>query len=489
MTDPAKERAGAELESLEAQVGRGLTWSFINTVIGRLGSFLTGIVIARIVAPEDFGVYAVALVALNLLLSMNELGVSAAIVRHRGPVDEIAPTVSTIAIGTSVLLFVIAWFAAEPFAAAMGVPEAGGIVRLMSVAVIIDGVASVPVALLTRSFMQGKRMKIDLIAFAISTPVTIGLAVLGQGAWSLAWGAIVGNLVTGSLSVLWAPKRYAPGWNSAVAGGLIRFGLPLAGASLLLLALLNVDFVVVGRVLGTAQLGFYLLAFNLSTWPMGLVSNVVRRITTAAYARFDQRGDGATGFRQSVFIVVSVGAFVCVLLASYAQEIVTFLYGARWAAAALAIPALVVLSLGRMLVELTYDYLVALGRTIGNTWLHGIWLVVLVPVLALGAELFGIQGVAWGHALVVLLVVVPGLGVLLHKAGSPIGPLVADLGLPALGSAAVALSAWGVQAILPSGFVTLAVGGVVGFILFAAIVGPRFVGTYRRFTIAESTPA
>ncbi|HEV7565895.1 MAG TPA: oligosaccharide flippase family protein [Microbacteriaceae bacterium] len=489
MSKPGEDRASIEPETLEAQVGRGLTWSFINTVIGRLGSFLTGIVIARIVVPEDFGVYAVALVALSLLLSMNELGVSAAIVRHKGPVNEIAPTVSTIAIGSSLVLFAIAWFAAEPFTEAMGVPAATGIVRLMSAAVIIDGIASVPVALLTRSFMQSKRMKIDLIAFAISTPVTIILAVLGQGAWSLAWGAIVGNVVTGVFSLLWAPARFLPGWNKQAVGELLRFGLPLAGASLLLLALLNADFVVVGRTLGTVQLGFYLLAFNLSTWPMSLVSNVVRRITTAAYARLDQRGDGANGFRQSVFIVVSVGALVCVLLAAYAGEIVTFLYGVRWEEAALAVPALVVLSLGRMLVELTYDYLVALGRTIGNAWLHGGWLVVLVPALIVGATLFGIQGVAWAHAVVVLVVVVPGLAVLLHKAGSQIGPLVGDLVLPALGSLAVLLSAWLVQALLPTGFLTLAVGGVVGVALFALIVGPKFVRTYRRFTIAQTAPA
>jgi PST family polysaccharide transporter len=478
MSKPGEDRASIEPETLEAQVGRGLTWSFINTVIGRLGSFLTGIVIARIVVPEDFGVYAVALVALSLLLSMNELGVSAAIVRHKGPVNEIAPTVSTIAIGTSLVLFAIAWFAAEPFTEAMGVPAATGIVRLMSAAVIIDGIASVPVALLTRSFMQSKRMKIDLIAFAIGTPVTIILAVLGHGAWSLAWGAIVGNIVTGVFSLLWAPARFLPGWNKHAVGELLRFGLPLAGASLLLLALLNADFVVVGRTLGTVQLGFYLL-----------VSNVVRRITTAAYARLDQRGDGANGFRQSVFIVVSVGALVCVLLAAYAGEIVTFLYGVRWEEAALAVPALVVLSLGRMLVELTYDYLVALGRTIGNAWLHGGWLVVLVPALIVGATLFGIQGVAWAHAVVVLVVVVPGLAVLLRKAGSQIGPLVGDLVLPALGSLAVLLSAWLVQALLPTGFLTLAVGGVVGVALFALIVGPKFVSTYRRFTIAQTAPA
>lgn len=467
------------IRTLEQQVGKGLSWSLVNTLAGRLGSFLAGIVIARIVAPEDFGVYAVALVVLNLLLSMNELGVSVALVRHPGSVAAIAPTVTTLAIATSAALFIASWFAAEPFAAAMGVPEATGIVRLMSVAVLIDGVASVPVALLTRAFMQAKRMQIDVIAFVVSTPVTILLAVSGQGAWSLAWGAIVGNLVTGVLSLAWAPARYRPGFDRAIAGRMLRFGLPLAGASLLLLALVNVDFVVVGRILGTAELGLYLLAFNLSTWPMTLVTAAVRRVTTAMFARLHERGDGRQGFREALYLVLALGALLSALLAAYADGIVTFLYGDRWAAAALAVPALVVLSLGRMLVELSYDYLVAVGRTVGNAWLHAAWLVAVVPALVLGATWFGIQGVAWAHALVVLVLVVPGIGILLHRAGTGVRYLAADLLLPILGAAGVLLSAWLVKSLLPPGFLLLAVGGLTGFAIYALITGRKFIRTVR----------
>ncbi|TFB91723.1 oligosaccharide flippase family protein [Cryobacterium sp. HLT2-28] len=480
MEDPADDRPGETAGFLERKVRNGLRWSLVNTLVGRLGSFLTGIVIARIVAPEDFGIYAVALVALNLLLSMNELGVSVALVRHPGSVAALAPTVTTVAIGMSAVLFAASWFAAAPFSDAMGVPEATGVVRLMSAAVLIDGLAAVPVALLTRAFMQGRRTQIDLIAFAVGTPATILLAMAGYGAWSLAWGVVIGNLVTAVLSLVYAPTRYAPGFDRKAALGLLKFGLPLAGASLLLLALLNVDFVVVGRILGKADLGLYLLAFNLSTWPMTLVSTAARRVTTAMFAQLSERGDGREGFRDSLFLVMSLGMLLGTLLAAYASGIVTFLYGDRWAAAALAVPALAMLSIGRMLVELTYDYLVAVGRTMGNAWLHALWLVALVPTLVVGATMFGIRGVSWGHAAIVALVVVPGVGILLHRAGIPVWRLLADFVLPAAGSAGVLLSAWFITSVIPSGFLMLAVGGLAGLAVYALIVGPRFVRILRR---------
>ena len=64
------------------------------------------------------------------------------------------------------------------------------------------------------------------------------------------------------------PGRFWPGWKKAEARRLLAFGLPLAGANLLAFLVLNVDYIVVGRVLGAEALGLYMLAFNISGWPM-----------------------------------------------------------------------------------------------------------------------------------------------------------------------------------------------------------------------------
>ena len=84
---------------------------------------------------------------------------------------------------------------------------------------------------------------------------------------SLAYGSLAGNVTATALVLVLAPARPLPGWRRDDAVALLRVGLPLAGTSLVLLATLNVDYVVVGRQLGTTALGLYLLAFNLSSWP------------------------------------------------------------------------------------------------------------------------------------------------------------------------------------------------------------------------------
>ena len=113
----------------DRKVSKALGISFLNTAIGRLGTVLTGILLAHILVPADFGAFAVALVALAALLSINELGVSLALVRWPGNPRDIAPTVTTISMTSSAVLFVLCWFGAPELALQLGSPGATGVGR------------------------------------------------------------------------------------------------------------------------------------------------------------------------------------------------------------------------------------------------------------------------------------------------------------------------------------------------------------------------
>ena len=286
MTEIASPATDATSGVLRSALG----WSFLNNVLGRLGSALVGILLARILAPADYGVYAVCIVVLAALLSLNELGVSLAVVRWPGDVQRIAPTVMTLALTSSSVLYVVCFALAPTVANALHAPQATNVLRLLASAVLIDAVTAVPVGLMTRDFLQRRRLVIDSVALVTVSSVSIALAVQGHGPWSLAWGNLMGNLVSAVLITAWAPLRIRPGFDRAVARDLLSFGLPLAGASVLAFAMLNIDYVVVGAVLGPVALGFYLLAFNLSSWPVNLVSAPVRRVAVPAFARLRDTG-------------------------------------------------------------------------------------------------------------------------------------------------------------------------------------------------------
>ena len=271
-------------DDLGRMVARGLRWSLVSNLTARVGTVLMGVVLARLLAPSEYGVYTVAFVALIILSNINDLGIETALIRHPGRVDDVGRTAVTVMGGSSVVLFVAAFLGA-PFADAFNAPDATGVIRLLTVCVLINGAFAMQSALLTREFQQGRRAIADLTGLFVSIGVTVALAAKGYGPWSLAWGRVVGNFVNGLLHFVLARARYRPGYDREIARSLLCVGMPIAGASLFAEAVNDVDYVIVSRVLGATSLGLYLMAYNLSSWPVTTLSMSVTRVSVPGFAR------------------------------------------------------------------------------------------------------------------------------------------------------------------------------------------------------------
>ncbi|MEC4574202.1 oligosaccharide flippase family protein [Streptomyces virginiae] len=423
--------------SLGRKVGSAAKWSLINTVVMRLGNFATGIVLARyFLGPEAWGVYGIAQTVLLVLLSANELGVSLAIVRWEGDPRRFAPTVLTLSAASSCLLYAVLFATAPAVADVLGSPEASGVLRVMCLCVVLDGLSQVPAGFLTREFAQGRRMAVDALNFALSTAVTLLLAVQGWGAMSFAWGSVVGNVAALIGCCLAAPGTLKFGWDREQARALLKFGLPLAGASMLALGVVNVDTMVVGSTLDPLALGFYVLAFNISGWPVRIISEAARRVSFAGFSRLADTPQAlAAGFARALGVVTAATVPLCVLLAALAAPVIGLVYGERWLPAAGALPWLMALGLVRIGCELAYDCLVAIGRRSSLIAVQGLWLLVLIPALVIGARGGGIVGVAQGHVVVACAVVVPVFLLALHRGGIRLGTLVRACAWPLLGGA------------------------------------------------------
>ncbi|MEU6297494.1 oligosaccharide flippase family protein [Streptomyces erythrochromogenes] len=475
MTDTGTStRTAPAAPSLGRKVGSAAKWSLINTVVMRLGNFATGIVLARyFLGPEAWGVYGIAQTVLLVLLSANELGVSLAIVRWEGDPRRFAPTVLTLSAASSCLLYAVLFATAPAVADVLGSPEASGVLRVMCLCVVLDGLSQVPAGFLTREFAQGRRMAVDGLNFVLSTAVTLLLAVQGWGAMSFAWGSVVGNVAALIGCCLAAPGTLKFGWDREQARALLKFGLPLAGASMLALGVVNVDTMVVGSTLDPLALGFYVLAFNISGWPVRIISEAARRVSFAGFSRLADTPQAlAAGFARALGVVTAATVPLCVLLAALAAPVIGLVYGERWLPAAGALPWLMALGLVRIGCELAYDCLVAIGRRSSLIAVQGLWLVLLIPALVIGARGGGIVGVAQGHVVVAGVVVVPVFLFALHRGGIPLGTLVRACAWPLLGGAVMAAALLVLERYLGDSVPALLATAAAGTLAYAVCLLP-----------------
>jgi O-antigen/teichoic acid export membrane protein len=460
----------AELSAV-SRAPRALAVTFLNGIATRIGTLGIGIALARVIGPSEFGTYAVALLALTAALSFNELGVSLAIVRWPDDPRAIAPTVATISVAASLIIAGAGYLLAPAFASAMGEPGATGVVQIMALSVIISGIVASPAALMQREFLGEKRMIADQVNTWGGAISSLLLAIAGMGAMSLAVGRIIGSAGAMVMFLRFSPVPLRLGFDRDVARRLLHFGVPLAGASIVVFAISFADQIVVGRVLGSTALGFYLLAYNLSSWPVQMFSQPLRGVAPATFSRLQHEPERMRStFRSIVGLLGAVTFPVCLLLAGAADPLIRFVYGTDWAPAAPALVWLAILGAFRILFELAYDYLVVVGVSRSIFALQIATLAALIPALVFGAHAFGIAGVAGAQVLVASLVALPLYLVLFHRAGLEVANVLGRLWLPVLIAAGVGASALGLATALPSDVAAIVLAGLVALLALASLV-------------------
>jgi PST family polysaccharide transporter len=460
--------------SIGRAAGKGLRWSIAGALTTRLGGLLLGMVLARILTPTDFGLYAIGLTAMYFVMHVNDVGLIAATVQWRGKLEDMAPTATTMALLFSLVIYGVFWIAAPAYASLAGSPEAASVVRLLTTVMIVDGITAVRAGALMRNFQQHKITVANLFGLFANAAIAISLALWGAGAMSFAAGQVAGAVVTGCLVLRAAHMPWRFGFDRAIAKGLMRYGIPLALALGVESVLLNLDYVVVGRVLGATALGFYLLAFNVSGWAPGVLGTAIRWVSIPSFSRLSEKeGELSPAVQRSVTVLFTAILPIAILTAALAPALIGFLYGASWAPSAPVLRFLIVLGAVRMFSQLALDILAGAGAPRAALWLNLGWAVVLAPALLIGANLDGIRGAAIAHALVAILIAIPLAALALHRVGVHLAPVARTLVRPAV-AGIVAAAACLLLASLAgdSNLLKLVVGGGVALAAYVLIAVP-----------------
>ena len=427
--------------------------------------------LARLLGPHVFGAYAVALVALFAMQTFNELGMSLAIVRWETDPRDIIPTITTVSVAVSVVIYAGCFWIAPAYASAMGAPAATDVVRVLALAILIDGFCNTPAGLLQRRFQQGKATIATQVGSWTGMGVTVALAWSHHGAMSLAIGQVAGALVVAILLVAFAPESLRFGFDPARARALLRLR-PSAvriepdqpSRSSASTRSSSATCSARPHLRSTCSPSIFRAGHSICS------AAPVRNVAPAVFSRLqhDQPAMRST-FLSAARILTAVTLPICLLIGGSATPLIGFVYGARWLPAAQPLMWLAVVGGARILLQLAYDYLVVLGWTRLLLVIQLVWLIALIPCLIGATRAGGIYGAGLAEAAVALLVVLPCYLAALRKAGIGLMALGKSLLLPLTAAAAAGLAAMGAGMLAPSNLIALAVSGVITTALIGLI--------------------
>lgn len=468
-------------------VRKALAWSALNSVVLRIAGFASGVVVARLIAPKDFGVYAVALTISTILTAFADLGVSTDLIRN-GRIRERAGTATTVALGTSAVLALLMVTTAGPVAHVLGSDEAAPVVRMMALTLLLNAVAVVPTSMLQRDFRQAAVFGVEATGFVLNTTLTIILILSGMGAMALAVARVVGQSMIIPLQFLLARVRPRLSLDRDVARGLVHFGVPIAAANMLSWVVMNVDYMIVGGIAGAVTLGFYLLAFNISNWPMASLGQAIRSVSLPAFSRLTGR-QRADSLGAAVALAWGAAVLVGVGLANLAPALITVIYGPTWAPAAAALAGLAYFGATRVVIDLFASFLIAAGATRAVLLTQVAWLLGLVPAMFLGTTWFRLSGAGWAHVVAAVVVTLPTYLIFARATGASVGSLMRPLLVPlAAGVPSAAVIAFLASWLQPHPILAILVGGFAGTTVYVLATARWLLARYRTLRAAGRIP-
>jgi lipopolysaccharide exporter len=394
---------------LDEKAIRGVPWTMLSYAGTRAVSVVTTIVLARLLVPADFGLFALATLGTGFISIFSGLGLGSALVLRQDLDRRGQGTVLSLLLLAG-LLFAIVLAGLSPLAAELfREPRLEDVLLALAGILSISGLNWFYDSLLSRELEFRRRFAAQMIRTVAFSAVALVLAIAGEGVWALVGAHIAGHLANTVAQIGLAPYRVRPAWDRRHVGDILRTGsgFVLQDGSAFLQQ--NADYVIVGRVLGTAQLGFYSMAYRQSELPYAAVAEPVARVTFPAFARMRANGqDVMPEFLSALRMVALVSLPLGIMLSAAAAPFTHALFGPKWPP---MIGPLAVLGLWAVLRPLEATVASVLN-SIGHAGFVGrISIGLLVPqaiALVVAASALDITAVAWvmvAHISIVLILV------------------------------------------------------------------------------------
>lgn len=454
---------------LARQAGTALAWRAGGMLGGKLVSLGRYLVLAHLLAPGDIGLFAIALVPLDLLVTVTDVGVIPALVQRAAPTARDYDVAWTVGLARAIVVAVLLLAAAPLLAGLLDEPRATPFLRVLALRPLIGAAASIRVADLERRLLFRPLALIDTPAALAGAIVSITLAP-AVGAWALVAGTLAGALVGLALSYVLAPHRPRLVFDRAAARPLLRYGRwVLVGGVLAALADAALR-AVISRRLGTPAVGLYFLAASLATLASGAVAALVGAVAFPLHARLQSDVVRAgSAFRATLLGTAMVLAPVYAVLIALAPPLARYALGAPWLGAAPVVRILALAALLGIVFDAAAPMLQGRGRPQLVAALHAIVAATTIPIAWLLAGRYGVTGAALAWLVAQSVTFVAGVVFVHEMLPRPFAGLLRPLLAVFTVSAAAAAAAWALHAAVP-GIVGLAAGIVLAALIAASLL-------------------
>ena len=483
-TPPGTKQLTATGRSLDRSLLVGVAWTAGVKWLAQVLSWTSTFVLARILSPNDYGLFGMAQVFMALLGPIYDFGAGATVIQRRDYGPRQVAEVGGIGLIFGAILFVLTLLAARPIGWFFHEPAVVPIVLLISVFQLIRSLQVLPRSLLARDLEFRQLALLDGTSQIVATISMFTLALMGFGVWTLPMGPIAAALVTTPMALRMRRHRVAWPRDRTTLRETVRFGYHVITARIGRYLYGDSDFLIVGRVLGKTALGLYTIGWTIATIPVERISELLTQVAPSVFSAVQNERAEIRRY----FLAISQGLAILTVPASVglaltAHDFVLVVLGEKWRMAIVPLQILSLYAAFRSLTTVTAPVLVATGHARSDMRFTMLATLVL-PVLFYIGTRWGTTGVAVAWVVGFPVVALPLFRLVFRlldvRAVDYLRALEPALVSTAVMAAGVLLVQWLATNRLPAG-AALAAECLTGAAIYGAMMRARYWDRVRSF--------
>ncbi|MGA1875731.1 MAG: oligosaccharide flippase family protein, partial [bacterium] len=377
-------------------------------------------ILARLLVPEDFGLMTFGLLIIAYIETVGDFGISMALIYWPSRRNEAAQVTFIMNLIMGLVWLPFSWSLAPLVGQFFQNSSAVPILRALAFHFPIKALGNTHDALLRKDLKFRERLIPDIGMAMTKALIAVILAKLGFGVFSLVWGQLLGEGICTILT--WIIVDWRPGLTMPLdlVRPMIAYGRYIVGVNILAAIVHHMDFVVVGKMLGAATLGFYQIAYKLPETTIVMIIRTTGKVLFPAYSKLKQgKSELRKGFTVTLRYVSILSVPIAIGFFLFAEPLVLTVFGQTWRESIPILRALGLAACFRSLGSHAGDIYKATGRTGLMMVLGVVKAIILIPALILAGR-FGPAEVASALAMVLILTCTMNIGVVCHIIGIPV---------------------------------------------------------------------
>ena len=309
---------------LSGRVIRSGVWVFALRITERLLYFFRLIILARILAPSDFGLFGIALLTMMTLENFSQTGFESALIQKKEAVNQYLDTAWTVGVIRSIFLFLAMFFFGPYVAAFFETTQATPIIRVLAFSFLIKSFRNIGVVFFNKDLEFKKQFSYQLSGTLTDFIITVTAALILRSVWALVFGLLSGNVAR--LVASYTTHPYRPHFDLELikAKELFGFGKWILGSNVVVFILIQGDDAVVGKILGVATLGLYQMAYKFANIPNAEITSIFSHIAFPAYSKIQNdfprlRKSFSKVLKLTSFVSFPAGIFIFILAADFIE--------------------------------------------------------------------------------------------------------------------------------------------------------------------------